>query len=66
MLRVSVLSPEGNPLMPTKASRARRWIKCGKALEKFNALGQFYVQLLHEPSDSKVQPTQVFQYQVGI
>ncbi|MDJ0659139.1 MAG: RRXRR domain-containing protein [Crocosphaera sp.] len=56
MYRVPVLSPEGKPLMPTKASRARRWIKEGKAVKKFNKLGQFYVQLIAEPSDSKTQP----------
>ena len=54
--RVSVLSPEGTPLMPTKASRARRWIKEGKAVRKFNDLGQFYLQLKVEPSDRKTQP----------
>ncbi|MGB5595800.1 MAG: RRXRR domain-containing protein, partial [Crocosphaera sp.] len=56
MLRVPVISPEGKPLMPTKPSRARRWLKEGKALGKFNKLGQFYVQLLIEPSGSKTQP----------
>lgn len=56
MYRVPVLSPEGNPLMPTKPSRARRWIFEGKAIKKFNKLGQFYVQLLKEPSGSKTQP----------
>jgi len=38
--------------MPTKPSRARRWIKEGKAIGKFNDLGQFYVQLIAEPSDN--------------
>ncbi len=42
--------------MPTKRSQARRWIKEGKAVGKFNKLGQFYVQLLGEPSDHKTQP----------
>lgn len=56
MYRIPVLSPEGNPLMPTKASRARRWIKEGKAIKKFNKLGQFYVQLIAKPADSKTQP----------
>ena len=56
MLRVPVIDPEGKPLMPTKASRARRWIKEGKAVGKFNKTGQFYVQLLREPSDTNTQP----------
>ena len=59
MLRVSVLSAEGKPLMPTKPSRARRWIKEGKAVGKFNKLEQFYVQLLVEPLNSKTQPISV-------
>ncbi len=59
MYRVPVLSSEGKPLMPTKPSRARRWIKEGKAVGKFNKLGQFYVQLLVEPLNSKTQPISV-------
>jgi len=42
--------------MPTKPSRARRWIKEGKAIGKFNDLDIFYVQLTDEPSDNKTQP----------
>ncbi len=57
MLRVSVLSSEEKPLMPTKPSRARQWIKEGKAVVKFNDLGQFSVQLLVE--SLKKNPTQV-------
>lgn len=56
MLRVPVIDPEGKPLMPTKASRARRWIKEGKAVGKFSKTGQFYIQLLREPSDTNTQP----------
>jgi len=41
--------------MPTKPSRARRWISEGKALGKFDKLGIFYVQLLIEPSDVQTQ-----------
>lgn len=59
MLRVPVIDPEGKPLMPTKASRARRWIKEGKAVGKFNKLGQFYVQLLKEPFGDNTQPIAV-------
>ena len=31
MQRVPVISPDEHPLMPTKASRARRWLNEGKA-----------------------------------
>ncbi|MEI6443041.1 MAG: RRXRR domain-containing protein [Nostocales cyanobacterium ELA583] len=41
--------------MPTKPSRARRWIKDGKAIGKFDKLGIFYVQLLAEPSNTETQ-----------
>jgi hypothetical protein len=54
-MRVPVISADNTPLMPTKASRARRWIKEGKAIGKFNKLGIFYVQLTIEPSDTKTQ-----------
>ncbi|WP_456487549.1 RRXRR domain-containing protein [Candidatus Alkanophaga liquidiphilum] len=43
--RVPVVGKEGKPRMPTKASRARRWIKQGKAIPKWSKLGIFYVQL---------------------
>ncbi|RLG56745.1 MAG: hypothetical protein DRN88_03795 [Candidatus Hydrothermarchaeota archaeon] len=43
--RVPVVGKDGKPRMPTKASRARRWIKQGKATPKWNKLGIFYVQL---------------------
>ncbi len=56
MYRVPVLSSEGSPLMRTKPSRARRWLKEGKAVGKFNDLRQFYVQLLIEPLNRKTQP----------
>ena len=56
MQRVPVISQDNQPLMPTKPSRARRWIKEGKAIGKFNDLGIFYVQLIDEPSDIKTQP----------
>ena len=45
--------------MPTKPSRAKRWIKEVKAIGKFNDLGQFYVQLIAEPSGNKTQPISV-------
>jgi hypothetical protein len=43
--RVPVVGKDGKPLMPTTASRARRWIKEGKAVPKWSKLGIFYVQL---------------------
>ncbi len=55
MLRVPVVSPEGKPLMPTKPSRARRWIRNGLAVKKWSDLGVFYVQLIQQPSGEDVQ-----------
>jgi hypothetical protein len=54
-VRVPVISPSGKPLMPTSASRARRWIKQGKAKPFWSDLGIWGVQLLIEPSDTKIQ-----------
>ncbi|NEO73435.1 RRXRR domain-containing protein, partial [Moorena sp. SIO3H5] len=54
-LRVPVISPEGQPLMPTKASRARRWVRDGKAIEKWNDAGIYYVQLVDAPSGTDTQ-----------
>ena len=58
-MRVAVLSPQGQPLMPTKPSRARRWLKEGIAKVVCNDLGIFTVQLLSEPCDTKTQPISV-------
>ena len=46
--RVPVVGNDGTPRMPTKASRARRWIAQGKAVAKWSKLGLFYVQLTQE------------------
>jgi len=54
-IRVPVLSPLGEALMPTTASRAKRWIKQNKAKSFWNDLGLWGVQLLIEPSDYKKQ-----------
>ena len=55
LMRVPVISADNTPLMPTKPSRARRWIQEGKAMSKFNKMGIFYVQLISEPSDTQTQ-----------
>ncbi|MBR8841229.1 MAG: RRXRR domain-containing protein, partial [Stigonema ocellatum SAG 48.90 = DSM 106950] len=41
--------------MPTTASRARRWVKQGKAKSFWNDLGIWYVQLLIDPSGNSKQ-----------
>jgi len=50
-LRVPVVGKDGKPRMPTKPSRARRWIKQGKAVPKWSKLGIFYVQLTVDAGD---------------
>lgn len=59
MLQVPVVSPDGKPLMPTKPSRARRWIRDGLAVGKWSDLGVFYVQLIQQPSGAETQPIAV-------
>ena len=51
---VPVKSKDGEVLMPTKSSRARRWIKSGKATPYFSN-GIFCVRLNVEPSDRELQ-----------
>lgn len=53
--RVPVIAPDRTPLMPTKASRVRRWIKEGKAKSIRTKLGIFAVQLVAEPSGREKQ-----------
>ncbi|MUH00788.1 hypothetical protein F7734_54380 [Scytonema sp. UIC 10036] len=55
MQRVPVLSKDGARLMPTKASRARRWLEQGKAKVVHNDLGIFQIQLLFDASGNEVQ-----------
>ncbi len=57
--RVPVLDKDGNPLMPTKCSRARRMVRDGKAVGKFNKLGIYYIQLTDESSGNKKQDISV-------
>jgi hypothetical protein len=45
--------------MPTKSSRARKWLRNGKAKVAHNDLGIFAVQLVSEPSDTKTQEISV-------
>ncbi|MEQ8464280.1 RRXRR domain-containing protein, partial [Coleofasciculus sp. E1-EBD-02] len=53
MLRVPVLSKSGKPLIPTKPSRARRWLKESKAKIVHNDLDCFAIQLTFDPSASR-------------
>lgn len=55
---VPVVDANGKPLMPTKPSRARRWIKSGKATP-FWKRGLFCVRLNVEPSGRVIQPVAV-------
>ncbi|HBB33193.1 MAG TPA: hypothetical protein DDZ80_31775 [Cyanobacteria bacterium UBA8803] len=55
-IRVPVIDKEGKPLMPTTASRARRWMEQGKAVPQWSDLGVFYVQLVDSASGYKTQP----------
>jgi hypothetical protein len=45
--------------MPTKASRARRWLKEGKAKVVYNDLGIFQIQLVLHPKSQHTQPIAV-------
>ncbi len=54
-IRVPVLSPSGERLMPTTSARARKWIAIRKAKPVWNDLNIFCVQLLVEPSSTETQ-----------
>ena len=58
-IRVPVLSPSGDALMPTTSVRARKWIAAGKAKSVWNDLNIFGVQLLIEPSGTETQKISV-------
>jgi hypothetical protein len=51
---VAVVDKDNRPLMPTKPSRARRWIKSGKATPFWNK-GIFCVRLNVEPKERETQ-----------
>ncbi|MEG4489460.1 RRXRR domain-containing protein [Microcoleus sp. D2_18a_B4] len=55
---VPVVNSENRPLMPTTPSRAKRWIKSGKAAP-FWKKGVFCVRLNVEPSSHNYQPIAV-------
>ena len=55
-LRIPVLSITGKPLMPTKPSRARKWIKPGKAKIVKNDLQVFTIQLTFKTETENTQP----------
>ena len=55
MLRVAVLDQNEKPLMPTKASRARRMVRDGKAIGRWSDLGVWYIQLTGQPSGTETQ-----------
>lgn len=54
--RVPVVSAEGKPLMPTKPSKARKLVRDGKAIGKWDKLNQYYIQLTFTPSGEETQP----------
>lgn len=55
MLRVAVLDQNEKPLMPTKASRARRMVRDGKAVGRWSDLGVWFIQLAGKPSGTETQ-----------
>ena len=73
MLRVPVQNPDGTAqsvdggsfprrtslAMPTKPSRARKWLEQNKAIGCWSDLGVYYVRLIHQPSGYSTQPVVV-------
>jgi RRXRR protein len=58
MQLVPVIDQNNQPLMPTTPSRARRWIKLGKATPLFKQ-GVFCVRLNQELSNRNTKPIAV-------
>ncbi len=56
MQRVPVVSQSGKPLMPTKPSKARKLVRDGKAICKWDKLNQYYIQLTFTPLGEETQP----------
>lgn len=54
-MRIPVVDQNHQPLMPTTAARARKWIESSKAVKRWSDCGQFYVQLVVEPSGRDAQ-----------
>ena len=52
---IPVVDQNQEPLMPTTAARARKWVELGKAVKRWSDSGQFYVQLTGEPSGRDTQ-----------
>ena len=55
MIRVPVVDYDNKPVMPTKSSRARKWVRDGKAIGKWSDVGIYYVQLVN-PTGVETQP----------
>jgi len=54
-MRISVVDKDSNLLVTTKPSRARCWLKEGKAVKRWSDVGVFYVQLTCNPSNLHTQ-----------
>jgi len=54
-MRIPVVDPDHKPLMPTTPARVRKWLKSGKAIKRWSDCGQFYVQLVSQPSGHETQ-----------